>query len=79
MRFFLPVFNFKLFHARYVIHRRRNFASRDGNLSLIFTTLTKTIYFARSDIRVEQCSTPSDILSAKFALIQLLGYFDGEI
>lgn len=32
-----------------------------------------------SDVQVEQCSTSSNVSSAKISLIQPIGYFGGEI
>ena len=58
---------------------RQNVAGCDGILRRICTTSAKRICSVRSDIRVEQCSILSDILSPKIALIQLIGYFGGEI
>ena len=42
----------------------------------IFTTSAVKVCFARGDIQVEQCSTPSEVSSAKTALICYFGSED---
>ena len=48
---------------------RQHFAACNGNLTQILTTSTEKICFAQSNIRVEQCSTPSDISSVNIDIL----------